>query len=93
MQSELRDETKRRIGGDRQRIDALESAFSALTFKHLMLPVWILAYRFRERSYRVFVNACTGEVQGSRPYSWIKITLAVLAGLAVVGAGFLLQQS
>ncbi|MEM6558290.1 MAG: hypothetical protein AAF605_00765 [Myxococcota bacterium] len=93
MQSELRDETKRRIGGDRQRIDALESAFSALTFKHLMLPVWILAYRFRERSYRVFVNACTGEVQGSRPYSWIKITLAVLAGLAVVGAGFLLQRS
>ena len=29
------------------------------------------------------INARTGEVQGDRPYSWIKITLAVLAVVAV----------
>ena len=32
--------------------------------------------------YRVFVNAASGEGQGERPYSWVKITLAVLAGVA-----------
>jgi hypothetical protein len=32
------------------------------------------------------VNACTGEIQGERPYSWVKITLAVLAGVAAVAS-------
>jgi hypothetical protein len=48
--------------------------------------VWITAYRFRQTVYRVLVNARTGEVQGERPWSWIKITLFVLllAGLGTV---------
>ena len=44
--------------------------------------VWMLAYRYHDKPYRVFVNAGTGEVQGERPYSWVKIMLAVLAGAA-----------
>ena len=47
----------------------------------------MMAYRYRDKSYQVVVNASTGEVQGDRPYSWIKILLAVLAGLAVAGLG------
>ncbi len=81
----LRSDVKNRIGGDEQRIHSLSTQMSALTYKHLLLPVWILAYRYKKESYRVFVNACTGEVQGQRPYSWVKITLAVLAGLALAG--------
>jgi hypothetical protein len=41
----------------------------------------MLAYRYHDRPYQVFVNGATGEVQGERPYSWVKITLAVTAGL------------
>ena len=72
-------ETRRRIGGDQQQIQSLKSKYDAVTFKHLLLPVWMLAYRYQGEPYRIFVNACTGEVQGERPYSWVKITLAVLA--------------
>ncbi|MEM6731363.1 MAG: hypothetical protein AAF658_07390, partial [Myxococcota bacterium] len=86
IDSALRADVRRRIGGDEQRIDRLSSQLSAMTYKHLLLPVWIMAYRYRDKSFRVFVNACTGEVQGQRPYSWIKITLAVLAGLVAFGA-------
>lgn len=32
------------------------------------------------------INARTGEVKGKRPYSWIKITLAVIA-LVAIGVG------
>ena len=53
----------------------------AITFKHLLLPVWLLAYRYREKTYQVLINAGTGEVQGDRPYSWAKIALAVIGGL------------
>ncbi|WP_323221566.1 hypothetical protein [Spirulina sp. 06S082] len=37
------------------------------------------------------VNARTGEVQGDRPYSWLKITLAAIAFLivAIAFAAFL----
>ncbi len=89
----LRQDVCRRIGGDEQRVEFQKTAYNALTFKHVLLPVWLMAYRFRDRSYRVTINAATGEVHGERPYSWAKITLAILAGAAVVGGIFLAMQS
>ena len=74
-----------RIGGDEQRIDSINSRYDAISFKHLLLPVWLLAYRYHDKVYQVVVNASTGEVQGERPYSWIKITLFVLGIAAVAG--------
>ena len=50
-------------------------------YKHILLPLWLAVYRYNNQTYRILVNARTGEVQGARPYSWIKITLAVIAGL------------
>ena len=76
------------IGGDHQIIDSVNTNYSAMTYKHLLLPLWMLTYRYHEKPYQVVVNAATGEVQGDRPYIWIKITLAVLAGLAAIGAAY-----
>jgi len=84
MEDAIRTEVKRRIGGDRQRIHSLNSRYDGLTFKNIMLPVWMLAYRFKDKSYQVVVNASTGEVQGERPWSWVKILTAILLGLSVV---------
>jgi len=86
MEAAIEAEVRRRIGGDEQRIDDLQIHYGAITFKHLLLPTWLLAYRFRNKPYQVMINAVTGEVQGERPYSWIKITLAVLAGAAAAAA-------
>ncbi len=85
IDSALRKEVRRRIGGDEQRIRHVSTQYNTLTYKHLLLPVWLLAYKYKEKPYRVVVNAATGEVQGERPYSWIKITLTVLLGLAIAG--------
>ena len=74
----------RDIGGDHQRIHSVDTRYFNVTFKHALLPVWISAYRFHERTFRFLVNARTGEVQGERPYSWIKITLAVLAAIVAI---------
>jgi len=79
-------EVRQRIGGDTQRIHSINTKHDAVTYKHLLLPVWMLAYRYGKKSYQVVVNAGTGEVQGDRPYSWIKITLAILSTLAVAAA-------
>jgi hypothetical protein len=92
MDGWIRAEVEDRIGGDEQRINSQRTQHSAVTFKHLLLPVYLLAYRFSDKSYQVMVNAATGEVQGERPYSWVKITLAVLAVAAVVTTIVLLSQ-
>ncbi len=89
---ELEADVRRRIGGDEQRIHSLDTRYDAVTFKHLLLPVWMLAYRFHKKTYQVVVNATTGEVQGDRPYSWIKITLAVLAALAALATAFIIAK-
>ena len=36
-------------------------------------------------AFMVYFDAQTGEVQGERPYSWIKITLAVVAAVTLIG--------
>ena len=83
MESELTADVKRRIGGDVQQISNQNTNYSALTYKHVLLPVWILAYRYSGKPYRVVVNAVTGQVNGERPWSPIKIAIAVLFGVAV----------
>jgi len=81
----LESETRRRIGGNTQQITSMNTAHAAVTFKHLLLPLWMLAYRFKGKTYQVVVNAATGEVQGDRPWSWVKIALASVAGAIFVG--------
>ncbi|MBI5155200.1 primosomal protein N' (replication factor Y) - superfamily II helicase, partial [Candidatus Poribacteria bacterium] len=84
---------RRQIGGDEQRVHSIQTQVSGVTFKHLLLPLWLSAYRFRNRPYRVLVNARTGEVQGERPWSWVKITFAALAGAIAVAAIILALMS
>ncbi|KPJ81359.1 MAG: hypothetical protein AMS19_08335 [Gemmatimonas sp. SG8_23] len=83
MEEVIRGDVRRDIGGDRQRIHSLHTTHGDITFKHVLLPMWICSYRYKEKVYRFLVNARTGEVQGERPWSWVKITLAVLAAIVV----------
>ena len=92
MAQALRAEVAERIGGDAQRIHSIDTRHDAITYKHLLLPVWMLSYRHHERAYQVVVNACTGEVQGDRPCSWIKITLAILVALATAALVYVAIQ-
>ncbi|KNX39788.1 hypothetical protein ROTO_36760 [Roseovarius tolerans] len=73
------------IGGDRQRIHDIDTAVSDVTFKHILLPVWLAAYKYRGETYRFVVNARTGRVQGERPWSAWKIAVAVILGAALAG--------
>jgi len=74
------------IGGDRQRITSLNTQVGTLTFKHILLPVWMAAYKYQGKTYRFVVNGQTGSVKGERPYSAFKIALAIIFGLLVAGA-------
>lgn len=82
------------IGGDRQRIHDIKTRIGDVRFKHILLPVWIAAYKYRGESYRFVVNGRTGRVQGERPWSAIKIAIAVVCGaILAAGAGYLYAMS
>ncbi|WP_196778388.1 TFIIB-type zinc finger domain-containing protein [Thalassorhabdomicrobium marinisediminis] len=82
------------IGGDTQRVASVDTRIGTLTFKHVLLPVWMAAYKYQGKTYRFVVNGRTGLVQGERPYSAVKIAFAVILGLIVAGAvGFVMANS
>ncbi|MDH5264699.1 MAG: hypothetical protein OEX21_08125, partial [Betaproteobacteria bacterium] len=74
---------RRDIGGDQQRIHAVSTRYADVKFKHVLLPVWVSAYRYRDKVYRFLINGQTGEVSGESPKSWWKIAFLV-AGILVV---------
>src|SRR5690606_13252048 len=85
MENQIRSDVRRDIGGDEQRIERISTQWEDLKYKHVLLPVWLAAYRYRGRVFQILINGQTGEVEGARPYSWIKIALAVGAAAIVVG--------
>jgi DNA-directed RNA polymerase subunit RPC12/RpoP len=81
------------IGGDRQKVDHVDTTISDVTFKHILVPLWIAAYRFRGKSYRFVVNGQTGQVAGERPWSSWKIAFAVMLAAVIAGTmGYLYAQ-
>ena len=92
MAATIRRDIERDIGGDHQRIHATDTRYGDVSFKHILLPVWMSAFRFRDKIYRFVVNGRTGEVQGERPYSLWKIAFAILLTVALIGGGLALWQ-
>ncbi|MFQ6754055.1 primosomal protein N' (replication factor Y) - superfamily II helicase [Cereibacter sphaeroides] len=93
MARTIRGDVARDIGGDEQRVGQVETAYDRETFKHVLLPVWMAAYRYGGKSYRFVVNGQTGRVQGERPWSAWKIAFAVLLGLIAAGIAAYIAQA
>jgi LSD1 subclass zinc finger protein len=92
IQPTIRQTICQHIGGDHQQILTANTTYDHITFKHLLLPVWLSAYQYAGKTYRFLVNARTGEVQGERPYSWVKIAILILVILVLMLFGWILMQ-
>ena len=80
------------IGGDEQRISSMNVEYERADFRHVMLPLWLTAFHYRDRLFHVTVNASTGEVSGERPYSVMKIVLLVLVIAGLIAGIIVLTQ-
>jgi DNA-directed RNA polymerase subunit RPC12/RpoP len=81
-----------RIGGDEQVVSRVNTRYSGITYKHLLLPAWLMSYRWKNKPHQVFINATTGEVQGERPWSVLKILFAIIAAAALAWGVYALTQ-
>ena len=85
----------RDVSGDTHQSLSVQNTYSAVTFKHVLLPIWIAVYRYHDKPYQFLVNGQTGEVIGKAPWSIVKITLLVLLILAIAAGAttiYLLTQ-
>jgi ribosomal protein S27E len=85
MEAEQQQRCSKDVGGDTQRNLQVQNTFSNMTYKHVLLPVWIAAYRYQDKVYQFLVNGQTGEVVGKAPWSILKLTLLILFIAALIG--------
>ncbi|MDN4163399.1 hypothetical protein [Nocardioides abyssi] len=78
------------IGGDEQRISSVDTSYAQVMFKLVLLPLWLASYAHGGKQWQVMVNANTGKVTGERPWSSVKIALAVIAAVILVAVVALL---
>ena len=84
MQIIIRDDVRSDIGGDLQRIDYLKTYYSDITFKYILLPVYVSKYSYKDKEYYFAINARTNKVYGKRPYSYYKIAFLVILVLSFI---------
>ena len=84
MDATVRQLCSAQVPGDTQRNLQVDADYSQQTFKHVLVPLWIVAYNYGSRTFQVLVNGQTGRIAGKHPYSWVKIAFAILAALIVL---------
>jgi hypothetical protein len=83
MTDKLRGMCSAEVPGDTQRNLQIHPVFSAQTFKHILVPIWLLTYMFGAKTYHVVVNGYTGQIAGEYPLSYWKIAFLVLIAIIV----------
>ena len=84
MENQLREACAREVPGDTYRNLRIDPDYSQQTFKHILLPVWLVSYTYGAKAYQVAVNGSTGKITGEYPISWVKVTVAVILGLILL---------
>jgi hypothetical protein len=84
MMRQLQEMCAAQIPGDTYRNLQIHPTFSGRTFKHVLVPVWLLAYVYARRTFQVVVNGYTGRMAGDYPKSAWKIALLVLLAIVVL---------
>jgi len=79
------------VPGDTQRNLRIFPTYSAQTFKHVLVPIWLLTYNYGRTAYQVLVNGYTGKIAGKHPYSVWKIVLLILVALIALGVFVMLE--
>jgi hypothetical protein len=92
MESEVESMCDSEVPGDTHRNLSVDCEFSDQTFKHILLPIWLLTYNYGAKSYQLIVNGYTGAIAGKHPLSWVKILLLIAAILSTAFIVFLLTQ-
>ena len=68
------------------RVDSLRfsTLYSNITYKYLLVPVWISSFKYNDKVYQFVVNGQTGKVGGHAPVSVWRVLAAIGIDLAIL---------
>ena len=92
MDAKLRQLCGAAVPGDTHRNLQVQAHYSGQTFKHILVPVWLISYVYHGKSYQVLANGVTGQLAGEHPLSWLKIAAAVVCVMLVLGLLLLMSN-
>lgn len=79
----LRQDCEKKVPGTYRRNLRINPLFTGAHASPALMPLWIMAYEYRGRTYRFLINGQSGEVKGSAPTSPWKVL--ALIGLILLG--------
>lgn len=83
LEAEIEDKVRQENRADHSRVKHLEVSYSSVTYKYLLLPVWLSTYRYREKVYHFMVNGQSGKAGGQVPVSPLRVAIAALLVLSI----------
>ncbi len=84
---------RRQVGGDEFRLVNRSTNYGDVKFKHILLPVWMSSYTFKDKIYNYIVNGQTGKVSGEYPKSPGKIAAVVIGTAALIAVVVFILKS
>jgi hypothetical protein len=86
MDSQAYQMCARQVPGDTYRNLQMNSIHRNRTFKHILVPTWLVTYVFHGTPFQVVVNGYTGEIAGDSPKSWVKVFFFVILPILLAAA-------
>jgi hypothetical protein len=78
MNAAMRSLCAAQVPGDTHQNLQVDATYAQRTFKHILVPVWLVNYTFGPKTFQVLVNGYTGSIAGDRPVSWIKVFFYII---------------
>lgn len=92
LEGKISEKIRKEHNADHVRSLKVNTDFSAMTYKYLLLPVWISSFKYNDKVYQFMVNGETGKVSGKSPVSALKVILTILIIVAIIALLFVLPN-
>lgn len=93
LRSHINDYVKSQWRCDRVSGVNFSTLYSKITYKYILVPVWMSSFKYKEKTYQFVVNGQTGKVGGKAPVSAFRVILAILIGAGILAGLYYLLTS
>jgi len=93
LKNDITAKIKREKHADKVAALRTTTTYDGITYKYLMLPMWVSNFVYKGKIYNFFVNGQTGKVGGRYPISALRVILTVVIVLAIILLLYWLYQN
>lgn len=93
LQSSIENYVKYHWSCDRASSVHFSTLYSKITYKYVLMPVWMSSFQYKDKTYQFVVNGQTGKVGGKAPVSAFRVILAILIGIGIIAGIYYLSNT